>query len=224
MYQDPPLLARQILERSDAMIQLEFLQVAMADEKRRRQEFREWITEDVKAEFINGEIVIHSPVRRRHWNASDLLSRLLSFYASFKKLGRVGVEKVMISLTRNDYEPDLVFFSKEKADTFTEEQVLFPVPDFVVEILSKKTAATDRGTKKADYAAHGIKEYWIVDPVKLRIEQFILPTGSSTYFPAKVLQYGEIIESHTISGFNIPVAAVFEEAANVEALQALMGK
>lgn len=224
MHHEPPLLARQILERSDAMIQLEFLQNAMADENRRRQEFREWITEDVKAEFINGETVIHSPVRRRHWKASSYLSTLLNVYARLKNAGEVGVEKTMIALTRNDYEPDLVFFSKEKADAFTEEQVLFPAPDFVVEILSKKTAATDRGTKKEDYAAHGIREYWIVDPTRQRIEQYILPTGSDTYFPAKVHQYGEFIESHAIPGFDIPVAAVFDETANVEALQELMKK
>ena len=71
------------------MIQLEFLQVAMADEKRRRHEFREWITEDVKAEFINGEMVIHSPVRRRHWKASSYLSTLLNVFA--RKIGRAHV-------------------------------------------------------------------------------------------------------------------------------------
>jgi Uma2 family endonuclease len=147
---------------------------------------------------------------------------VLSIYASFKKLGLVGTEKVMITLTRNDYEPDIVFFSSEKAGAFTDEQVLFPAPDFIVEILSKKTAVTDRGIKKDDYAAHGVSEYWIIDPVKQRIEQYILATGSSTYFPAKVHQYGDVIESTVIPGFSIPVRAAFEEEANLEAMQALM--
>ena len=213
---------QKILELPDAPNQIEALITAFNEEKRRRLEFYEWITEDVKAEFINGEIVIHSPVKKRHWYVSDLLSRLLSYYASLKKLGRVGTEKVMISLTRNDYEPDICFFSAEKSDQFTEEQVLFPAPDFVVEILSKKTAATDRGIKKTDYAAHGVREYWIVDPTKQRIEQYILPTGSDEYFPAKIHQWGEEIESVAIPGFKIPVQAIFEEAANVAALKDLM--
>jgi Uma2 family endonuclease len=217
-----PSLAEQILERPDAVIQLQTLQNALEDEKKRRQDFYNWVTEDVKAEFINGQIVIHLPVRKRHWSASDLLSRVLSVYASVKKLGQVGTEKVMIALTRNDYEPDIVFFSKEKADTFTDDQVLFPAPDFIVEILSRKTASTDRGTKKDDYAAHGVREYWIVDPAKQRIEQYVLATASTEYFPAKVHQYGEIIESTTIPGFAIPVKAVFEEAANLETLQELL--
>lgn len=138
------------------------------------------------------------------------------------QLGTVGVEKVMISLTRNDYEPDLVFFSAEKAAAFTDDQVLFPAPDLVVEITSRKTAAIDRGIKRQDYALHGIREYWIVDPAKMRIEQYILPSGADAYFPAKIHQYGHVISSHAIPGFAIPVEAVFEEMANMAALQALL--
>ncbi len=215
-------LAEQILERPDAVLQLQKLTRALEAEKKRRQDFYEWVTEDVKAEFINGQVIIHLPVKKRHWNVTDLLSSLLSVYVRLKKLGRIGTEKVMIAMTRNDYEPDLVFFSKEKADSFTDDQVLFPAPDFAVEILSKSTATTDRGTKKDDYAAHGVREYWIVDSVKQRIEQYILPSASTEYFPAKIHQSGDIIESVVLPGFEIPVMAIFDEAANLKALQGLM--
>ena len=214
-------LVNKILKRSDAAIQLKYLQDAMEDERKRRKNFYEWLTEDVKAEFINGQIIIHSPVKRRHWNANDLLSSLLSFYVRIKKLGRIGTEKVMISLSRNDYEPDLVFFSQEKVNTFKPDQVLFPAPDFIAEILSPKTAKIDRTTKKEDYALHGIPEYWIIDPVKQRVEQYILSEGDKKYFPAKIIQYGEIIESKAISGFTINVAAIFDETINLETLQEL---
>ena len=36
----------------------------------------------------------------------------------------------MITLTRNDYEPDICFFKKEKSDDFVENQTLFPAPDY----------------------------------------------------------------------------------------------
>lgn len=217
--------AQKILDSPDAPQQIEALNQAMNDEKRRRIDFREWITPDIKAEFINGEMIIHSPVKRLHWKITDLLSSLLSIYVRTKKLGSVGTEKVMIALTRNDYEPDLVFFSKEKADAFTDEQVLFPAPDFVVEILSKKTAAKDKGIKKQDYAAHGIGEYWIIDPVRQQIEQNVLfLSHDRQYAPPKVLSIDEDIESWAIAGFNIPVRAIFEEAANVATLQQLLSK
>lgn len=215
-------LINKILKRSDAALQLQYFKDAMKAEHHRRKDFYEWITEDIKAEFINGEIIIHSPVKRRYWDANDLLSRLLSFFVSIKKLGRIGTEKVMISLSRNDYEPDLVFFSQEKVDTFEADQVLFPAPDFIVEILSPKTAKHDRTTKKDDYALHGIPEYWTIDPVKQRIEQYLLPSASTAYFPAKIHQYGEMIESKAILGFTINVAAIFDETENLKAMQELI--
>lgn len=96
--------AKQILSRPDALEQVRAMQAILEEEARKRHEFREWLDEDIKAEFINGEIVMHSPVKKRHWQASDFLSRLLSVYTGINDLGQVGVEKVMIELTRNDYE------------------------------------------------------------------------------------------------------------------------
>ena len=215
--------AQKIMESPDAPRQIEALNQAMNDEKRRRQDFREWVTPDIKAEFVNGEVLVHYPVKRQHWKITDLLSSLLSVYTRTKKLGSVGTEKVMIALTRNDYEPDLVFFSKEKSDAFTEDQVLFPAPDFVVEILSKRTATKDKGVKKQDYAAHGIREYWIVDPERKHIEQYLLfLPHDKQYTPAKIFSMDEVIESRVIPGFIIPVRAVFEEEANLETLRDLL--
>lgn len=210
-----------ILASPDAPKQVDVLYEAMKDEKKRRHDFREWITPAVKAEFINGEVILHSPVKKRHFEVTDLLSRLLSFYVSLRKLGRVATEKAMIALTRNDYEPNLVFFNKEKYDSFTDDQMLFPAPDFVVEILSKKTAALDRGVKKQDYAAHGIAEYWIIDPIKQNIEQYILLSKSTHYAPPKTHGLADEIESHVIKGFVIPVQAIFDETVNVEVMQEL---
>lgn len=101
--------------------------------------------------------------------------------------------------------------------------MLFPAPDFVVEILSKKTAKYDRGVKRDDYAAHGIREYWIVDPSRKQIEQYLLPTEEAKeYFLPRIHRLDDDIESRVISGFIIPVRAVFEEAANVEAMKTLL--
>ncbi len=215
--------AQKILELPDAPQQVEALMVTINEEKRRRRDFREWVTPDVKAEFINGEVIVHSPVKRQHWKITDLLSRILSVFSGIRKLGSVGTEKVMIALTRNDYEPDLVFFSKEKTMHFYDEQVLFPAPDFVVEILSKKTAAKDKGIKKQDYAANGIQEYWIIDPIKQQIEQYILfiPTDKQ-YSPAKFFTIDDEIESRAIEGFIIPVRAIFEEETNLITLQKII--
>lgn len=214
-----------ILKSPDAVRQAKSLNLALQKEQKKRHEFREWITPDVKAEFVNGEVILHSPVKKRHWYALDLLSSILSVYVRSNKLGKVGIEKVMIGLTRNDYEPDLVFFNKPVADEFIEDQMIFPAPDFVVEILSKKTIPVDRGIKKRDYAAHGVKEYWIIDPTKKQIEQNLLINDDDTeYFPASIFDIESIIESKVIKGFKVPVEAIFDDEANLKAMNALMKK
>ena len=213
---------QQILKRPDAPKHLATLQKALADEAERRQSFYNWIEEDVKAEFINGEIILHSPVKRRHLRVSEQLSRILSVYAQLKKRGTMMIEKAMIALTRNDYEPDIVFFKREKAALFQDDQMLFPAPDFVVEILSKGTARKDKGIKKEDYALHGVKEYWIIDPIKQTIEQYLLINSTDTeYFPPYIYRIDDDIESHVVEGFKIPVRAIFEEEANLEAMKNL---
>ena len=92
--------AEKIWTSPDAPRQIEALYERLQDEKQRRHDFREWITPNIKAEFINGEIVLHSPVKRRHWKVTDFLSRILSIFTSVKKLGIVGTEKVLIEIGR----------------------------------------------------------------------------------------------------------------------------
>jgi len=212
-----------ILQHPSAVQVLEQLSAKIKAEHSRRLEFYAWVDEYTKAEFINGEIIIHSPAKKKHLNVTKLLSRLISYYSDINNLGETFYEKAMIALTRNDYEPDIVFFKNEKAAQFTENQVLFPAPDFVVEILSKKTSKIDRTIKKADYAAHGIQEYWIIDPERQFIEQYLLlqPTDTEYFEPYKYF-IGEEISSKAINGFNIPVVAIFDAKANVEALQKII--
>ncbi len=213
-------LTAAVLKSPNAPDVLRDLQKALHEEMRRRHDFGEWIDETLKAEFINGEAVVHSPVKRKHWQSSNFLSTLLSVYTTLHNLGTVGVEKVMIALTRNDYEPDIVFFSLAKAALFETNQMFFPAPDLVVEILSKKTANRDKGIKKEDYAAHGISEYWIIDPEKQLVEQFLLLQKTDTnYSQPSVFSIHDDIESRSVEGFKIPVRAIFEQEANAETLK-----
>lgn len=56
----------ELLKRPDLPTLFQQLKTHLEDESARRVQFREWLDEDKKAEFINGEIILHSPVKRRH--------------------------------------------------------------------------------------------------------------------------------------------------------------
>ncbi|MDZ7877259.1 MAG: Uma2 family endonuclease, partial [Saprospiraceae bacterium] len=104
-------------------------------------------------------------------------------------------------------------------------QTHYPPPDWICEVLSKGTASRDKGVKFRDYAAHGVTEYWIVDPKKQTVEQYILSeTSGQGYELLKKVRVGDFIESIVMTGFKIPVAAIFDEEINRATLKTLLAK
>ena len=150
---------------------------------------------------------------------SDNAFSLFRFYVQKNGLGRVTHEKVMSRFTRNDYEPDAMYFTKEKADAIQPNQSLFPVPDFIIEILSEGTKDRDRGVKFRDYEAHAVTEYWIIDANNEYIEQYILKNGN--YELIKKTDE-DMIHCAVLKGFDVPVKAVFDEKENITFIQNLV--
>jgi Uma2 family endonuclease len=196
------------------------LKDVLSAERGKRRRFFDDLRDDQKAEFINGEVVVHSPARLEHTQTSDNLLALLRAYVQKHELGLVGHEKMLISLTRNDYEPDICYFSPAKAAGFKPRQMRFPAPDLIVEVLSPSTQRTDRTVKLEDYALHGVEEYWIADPRKRSIEQYLL---SGQHYQLAAKARGGKIKSRAIEGLEIPVRAAFDSKENLRALSQIIG-
>lgn len=211
-----------LLEAPDAKLVIERAQAILADEAQRRRAFREWLRDDIKAEFINGDVIMHSPVKRRHLDATQNLTTLLRVHVHLHDLGAVDSEKALVGLTRNDYEPDICYWNKETASSFEDDQMEHPAPDLIVEILSKSTTGRDRGIKFEDYAAHGVGEYWIIDPVRQSVEQYRLDDATMAFAVANILYNDDTLTALTVPGFTIPVRAIFDQATNLATLKSLM--
>ena len=209
----------QILEMPNAAILAERLKNALEKEQKARKYFYEIIDEGKKMEFINGEIIFQSPAKLRHTNSVKLLTNLLSNFVIKNDLGFVGGEKMLVSLTRNDYEPDVCFFDKSKSQNFKPDQMQFPAPDIAVEVLSPSTEKYDRETKFQDYAAHGIREYWIIDAEHEIVEQYFLENEN---YELLLKSKDGTIESVVLPDFKIKIRAVFDEKANLEELKRII--
>ena len=208
-----------ILAMPHAFVVLQRVQETLEKEKELRKHFYEIIEENRKMEFINGEIYFHSPVKLKHNESNGNIYKLLDIFVIENDLGLVGIEKLLISLTRNDYEPDVCFWKQSRAKDFTEDQMQFPAPDLVVEVLSKSTANNDRTVKYDDYEAHGVKEYWIIDPSKETIEQYIL---SHKKYELVFKGKDGILESTAVKNFKIPVRAIFDKKLNNKTLNEIL--
>jgi len=214
-------IAEKILKSPKFPFYFEKIKDFYEDEKKRRLEFYNKITPSDKAEFINGEIVMHSPARNKHLEISLSLSMVLSAYVRECNLGEIYVEKAMIALKRNDYEPDLCFFKKEKTDMFDDETLLFPAPDLVIEILSKSTEKIDRGIKFIDYALNGIPEYWIISPKNKTIEQYVLWEEK---YELVIKTKDGTIKTNQIKDLQLPVRAIFDKIENQKFLKQILTK
>lgn len=211
-----------LLRSSKLPLYLEELNAFYAEEQKKRQKFYNDLKDEGKKEFIEGEVVMHSPARHQHIEASGLLFQILAAYVNLHDLGTVTSEKALVRLTRNDFEPDICFFSKRKSVKFQKTTMLFPAPDLVVEILSDSTEGVDRGVKFKDYALHGVSEYWIINAEKEFVEQYFLEEGNE--YELHVKANDGTITARAIAGFSIPVNAIFNKEQNLLALQQLLAK
>jgi Uma2 family endonuclease len=169
------------------------------------------VRDDEKAEFINGEVVYHSPAKEKHLAVIENLGNILSRFVRKSKAGLIRREKALVKLRRNDFEPDICFFRKEISNAFDSNTMFFPVPDFVVEVLSSSTEKMDRGVKFVDYALNGVKEYWLVDADKKVVEQYVLENES--FVLAEKVQHATV-RCKVLEGLEIPLEAIFNEEAN----------
>ncbi len=197
------------------------IRTVLYEERKKRKQFYADVREDEKSEFINGEVIVHSPVRIEHNITGKFLLELLDVHVRLNGLGFTGYEKMMISLTRNDYEPDVCFWSKAKSKKFKPKQTQFPAPDFIAEVLSPATEDNDRTVKFEDYAAHGVKEYWIIDPASRAVEQYFLQEDE---YVLHMKADSGTLKSRAVKDFAVPVAALFDETENLAVLRAILSK
>jgi Uma2 family endonuclease len=212
-------LREQLLHSPKLGLYLQEIQSVLLEERKKREEFYKTMTEQEKVEFINGQIVRQSPVRLAHSRVSGALFVLLRTFVRQHDLGEVGHEKLLVSLTRNDYEPDICFFARDKSAQFQPGQMRFPAPDLIVEVLSDTTEGNDRGVKFEDYAAHGVAEYWIIDPVQEVIEQYVLQGGA---YQLRLKSDSGVLKSVAVPGFTLPIRAIFDERENLVTLQKML--
>jgi Uma2 family endonuclease len=138
---------------------------------------------DTRYTLVNGELVVMpSESDLNNVIALYLLSVLLPF-VPIQRLRR-GTAIVVTGSRATTRIPDLMIVSEE-LDTalagMPRSVVLLdmPSPEFVAEVVSSGTENIERDYryKRSEYAARGIEEYWIVDPVQAQVVVLTLVAG-----------------------------------------------
>jgi Uma2 family endonuclease len=212
-------LLEQLLKSPRLKLYLDHIDDVLRREQEHRQKFHDAMTEETRAEFINGEVVVQSPAKWKHGLLIQRGASLFQSFANSRGLGSIGVERTLVSLTRNDYEPDICFWLTAKSSKFQSKQMIFPAPDLIVEVLSESTASIDRGVKFDDYTAHGVAEYWMIDPETETVEQYVLVNGR---YELRNKASSGTISSVVLAGLTIPLRALFDDQQHLATLRQII--
>jgi Uma2 family endonuclease len=166
------------------------------------EEYLAWANEDVHAEWVNGEVIVHMPPKQPHQIAVAFLLRLLGQFIELFHLGRLLPAPFEMRAVPNGpaREPDLLFVAREHLERLTEARLSGPA-DLVVEVVSDDSVARDRADKFYEYQAVGITEYWIIDPRPgyQRVDFYVLD-GQGRYRPVPANPDGRY-HSTVLAGF-----------------------
>ncbi|HVR07807.1 MAG TPA: Uma2 family endonuclease [Thermoanaerobaculia bacterium] len=166
----------------------------------------------LRHELISGEHYVSPAPALKHQDIVVSLTRILSTFVRSHRLGKVLVGPVDVLFTQRDVvEPDVVYVSGAKADRLRERYVA-GAPDLVIEVLSPSNRMIDRTKKYRLYEAHGVPEYWIVDPAAETLEVYRATNlgGPLALSGELSLAAGDVLETPLLPGLRIPLSEVFE--------------
>jgi len=125
-------------------------------------------------QVIEGQLCTAPAPNRYHQDISKNIEFILFKYLEKHPVGKMYHAPFDVYLDdHNVFQPDIAFFSNERESVLTDAGAEGG-PNFVVEILSPRTAQLDRVPKRRVYARSGVDELWIISPVKQTIEVFLL--------------------------------------------------
>lgn len=179
--------------------------VAQPEGKLSLTEFLAWEnTQEVRHEFVGGEVFAMVGVRRAHGVVTMNLAYALKHHLQGSRC-QVFTESLKVQVFDNIFYPDLFVTCSEK-DLRTE--MIFTEPVLIIEVQSGVTAGYDRGLKFAYYRAIAtLQEYAIVEPESKRIEVFRkLPQGVFGLYDYT----GSEAVTFASQGLTVPLAEVFE--------------
>jgi Uma2 family endonuclease len=177
------------------------------------EEFLSWADEDTRAEWVAlpgekvGEVVVTSPASKQHQSIAGFLNRVICTFVEQHDLGVVLTAPFQMKL-EHGREPDVLFVAAEHLGRLQETFLDGPA-DLVIEIISPESVGRDRGDKFYEYEAGGVREYWLIDPLR-QMADFYRLDESGRYRATLAGQEG-VYRSEVVAGFWLRVEWLWQE-------------
>ncbi|MBK9500309.1 MAG: Uma2 family endonuclease [Leptospiraceae bacterium] len=129
------------------------------------------------------------------------------FYFARNKVGKAFVAPLDVYLSETEtYQPDIIVLLTENFSKIKENKIEGD-PDLIVEVLSPSTAYYDLKHKKSIYEKHGVREYWVVDPIDKTVE--IYQNQNAKFHLIAELTKTDTAKSQLIAGMEVDLQNIF---------------
>ncbi|HMA36204.1 MAG TPA: Uma2 family endonuclease [Chloroflexia bacterium] len=157
-------------------------------------------------EFTTGALEILPMPTEQHQTILEFFYR--AFFVWLAQVGgRVHVAALRLQISADKFrEPDLLLLLDARDPR--RQNRFWRGADLVLEVVSPDDPERDTVVKRDDYAAAGIPEYWIVNPLDETIT--VLTLRDAAYVAHGVFRRGAPATSVLLAGFALDVAAVFD--------------
>ena len=87
------------------------------------EEYYAWADEDIHAEWVDGEVIVHMPPFDIHQTLLNFLNRLLAEYIEFEGLGVVFIApfEMRLPAQKSARQPDILVIRRENLDRLSRE-------------------------------------------------------------------------------------------------------
>jgi Uma2 family endonuclease len=132
------------------------------------------------AEIIHGQLRTFPRPASRHARAASKLGAKLDRSFDEGEDGPGGwllLDEPELRMHGHIVVPDLAGWRRERMPEMPDAPFFELAPDWICEVLSPSTAATDRADKMPIYAETGVGHAWLVDPLAATLEAFCRDDG-----------------------------------------------
>ncbi len=161
------------------------------------------LPEGQRAELIDGQLYAMAPPNRTHQKIlGTLYSTIFNHIEHNKGTCEVYPAPFAVNLTANDkvwVEPDIsVICDKDKLS----DRGCEGAPDWIIEIVSPSSSKNDYAIKLFKYRTAGVREYWIVNPMKKVVQTYIFEGEED----ANMYSFDDEIPVYIFDGLTIKIS------------------
>jgi len=175
----------------------------VADHPITLDEFCDLVDEDDDVELIDGVILEKMAAQDPHEDLFRFLLSIMVFYTEKYNLGFIRGSRTLVPITPYTGRlPDILFVRKERENIVTQKR-LTDAPDLVIEILSPSDRPSETMQRLSNYEQIGVKEFWIIDQPRKKMQAFFLDEATKKFLPLDVKD--SILTSNVVKGFWIKI-------------------